>query len=476
MAFIQFLEPDDAEKALADLDGKPFQGRLMHILPASDKKSQKLDEFELAKLPLKKQMAWKRKAAASTSSFSWNSLYMNPDAVLASVAHRLGVSKSELLDPASADAAVKQAHAETSVIKDTKEYLASRGVNVEAFKNKARDGNSLLLKNFPFGTTAEEISQLLSPFGKISRLVFPPTGTMAVVQYEEGYAASQALKQLAYRNLKGSVLFLEKAPQGLWDAGFDNSKENAAPAAPANGNPVTGETTIGATFPVFVRNLNFATNSVRLAEAFTPLSGFLSARVKTRTDAKRPGEALSMGFGFVEFRTKTDAEAAIAAMNGRRLDGHELVVQASRATADAAEERRKEDMSKKVQAKKTKIIIKNLPFEATKKDIRALFGAYGQLRSVRVPKKFDHSTRGFAFADFVTPKEAENAMDALSNTHLLGRRLVLEFTEGESVDPEEEIRAMEKKVQSHQTTLAHHELTTSARKKFNVGAGDDPDW
>ncbi|KAK5277527.1 Multiple RNA-binding domain-containing protein 1, partial [Exophiala xenobiotica] len=113
LGYVQYVEPQDAEKALSELDGRDFRGRLMHVLPASDKKIQNLSEFELSKLPLKKQKAIKRKTEASKATFSWNSLYMNPDAVLASVAGRLGVSKADLLDPSSADAAVKQAHAET---------------------------------------------------------------------------------------------------------------------------------------------------------------------------------------------------------------------------------------------------------------------------------------------------------------------------------------------------------------------------
>ncbi|KAL2395276.1 Multiple RNA-binding domain-containing protein 1 [Exophiala dermatitidis] len=471
LAYVQFVEPADAEKALLELDGRDFQGRLMHILPASEKKVQKLSEYELSKLPLKKQKAIKRKNEATSSTFSWNSLYMNLDAVLASVADRLGVSKSELLDPSSADAAVKQAHAETSVIKETKDYLKSSGVNIDAFKNRSRDDRTILLKNFSFGTTSEELSQMLNQYGDLERLVFPTTGVMAVAQYQDPAAAILALKQLAYRNLRGSVLYLEKAPEGLW--------EHAAPL-PADLGTQTQQVpedaegkTLGSTFTVFVRNLNFSTTTARLSEAFKPLSGFLSARVKTRTDAKRPGEILSMGFGFVEFRTRAQAEAAIATMNGRRLDGHELLVQLSQKVTDLAEERRKEDIAKKLDSNKTKIVIKNLPFEATKKDIRALFGAYGQLRTVRLPKKFDNSARGFAFAEFVTPKEAENAMEALSNTHLLGRRLVLDFAEGEAVDPEAEIQAMEKKVQHSQDTLTHHRMTGSVRKKFNIGAGDD---
>ncbi|CAM9885201.1 unnamed protein product, partial [Choristocarpus tenellus] len=33
-AFVQFMIPEDAEKALEQLDRQSFQGRLMHILPA----------------------------------------------------------------------------------------------------------------------------------------------------------------------------------------------------------------------------------------------------------------------------------------------------------------------------------------------------------------------------------------------------------------------------------------------------------
>jgi multiple RNA-binding domain-containing protein 1 len=50
-------------------------------------------------------------------------------------------------------------------------------------------------------------------------------------------------------------------------------------------------------------------------------------------------------------------------MNGYSLDNHQLQIKASHKGADAAEERRKEDAAKK--AGGTKIIIKNLPFEAS---------------------------------------------------------------------------------------------------------------
>lgn len=473
MAFVQFAESGAAESALRSLDGTTFQGRLLHILPASNKKASQLDDFTLTKLPLKKQKAIRHRKEALSSSFSWNSLYMNPDAVLASVADRLGVSKSEVLDPTSADAAVKQALAETNTIRDTKDYLQNNGVSVNAFKNTGRDDRTVLLKNFSFGTTSDEIRGLLEPFGKVARLVLPPTGTMAIAQFEDAHISAKVLKHLAYRNLKGSVLFLEKAPEGIFDTSETGKEPQETSKAPAKDVLVdtSHDTQAQASATLFVRNLNFTTTAPRLAEVFEPLPGYLTATVKTRTDPKRPGEILSMGFGFVEFKTKEQAGNAIKALNGYKLDGHELLVMPSTKVLDAAEETRKADKAKRNE-KKTKIIIKNLPFEASKKDIRALFGVYGQLRTVRVPKKFDQSTRGFAFADFVTAKEAENAMEALANTHLLGRRLVLDFAAGDSIDPEEEIESLERKMGQQIEMVNLSKITGAGRKRFNVEARD----
>lgn len=76
------------------------------------------------------------------------------------------------------------------------------------------------------------------------------------------------------------------------------------------------------------------------------------------------------------------------------------------------------------------------------------YSAHGQLKSVRVPKRFDRRTRGFAFLEFVTRHEAENAYNALKHTHLLGRHLVLEWANEGDVDIEE------------------------LRKKVGVGLGD----
>ena len=65
-----------------------------------------------------------------------------------------------------------------------------------------------------------------------------------------------------------------------------------------------------------------------------------------------------------------------------------------------------------------------------------MFDPFGQLKALRLPKKFDGSHRGFVFVDFLTAKEAKNAFQQLSGVHLLGRRLVIEYAKQDGEDGE----------------------------------------
>jgi multiple RNA-binding domain-containing protein 1 len=304
----------------------------------------------------------------------------------------------------------------------------------------------------------------------------PPSGTIAIIQFAQPAACRAAFAKKAYSRFKESVLFLEKGPKGLF----------VDPAAPVQDRPAGVQKPSVAellerddaedqpeTASLFVRNLNFSTTTEALTDAFQPLDGFVSAKVKTKTDPKKPGQVLSMGFGFCAFKTKEQAQAALKVMDGYVLDGYKLLVKASHRGNDAAEERKREDLAKKAAAQRTKIVVKNLPFEASKKEVRALFGAYGKLVALRLPKKFNHSSRGFAFAEFSTAKEALNALTALKDTHLLGRRLVLDFAEADEVDPEEQIKAMEKKIRGQVNKVALQQLTGEGRKRVNIGDIDD---
>lgn len=478
--YIQFINTDDAVNAFESLDKQIFQGRLLHILPADKKKSHRLDEFDLKNLPLKKQRELKKKALASKSQFSWNSLYMNTDAVMDSMAAKLGVTKAQLINPENSSSAVKQALAEAHVIGDVRKFFEDRGVDLTSFSKKEKDDKVILVKNFSFGTTVEELGELFSQYGQLKRIIMPPSGTIAIVEFNDAPSARAAFTKLAYKRFGSSVLYLEKGPKDLFtrepaeNENIKLSESEKVVEAKVSASDILEpkveeeEEVQGPTVSIFVKNLNFSTTVQQLSDLFKSLPGYVLATVKTKPDPKNTGKTLSMGFGFVEFKSLPQANAAIATLDGHVLDGHKLQLKISHKQGSSA--------SSAAPAKSTrssKIIIKNLPFEASRKDLLELFGAFGQLKSVRVPKKFDQSARGFAFVEFNLLKEAESAMKQLEGVHLLGRRLVMQYAEQDSEDAEAEIEKMTKKVKRQVGTQNLAAARLAGKSKIELEEKED---
>jgi len=80
---------------------------------------------------------------------------------------------------------------------------------------------------------------------------------------------------------------------------------------------------------IFVGSLSFDTTDKDLLGAFTPHGAVDSARVVTDRDSGQ-----SRGFGFVEMPNEAEARAAIAALNGRELNGRTINVNEARPRAD----------------------------------------------------------------------------------------------------------------------------------------------
>ena len=78
---------------------------------------------------------------------------------------------------------------------------------------------------------------------------------------------------------------------------------------------------------LFVGNLSFEVKEDQLADLFASIEGVevVSAKVITDRETGRP-----RGFGFVEVKTSEMAQKAITEMNGKEVDGRNLVVNISR--------------------------------------------------------------------------------------------------------------------------------------------------
>lgn len=64
--------------------------------------------------------------------------------------------------------------------------------------------------------------------------------------------------------------------------------------------------------------------------------------------------------------------------------------------------------------------MRNVPFQATKKDLKELFQAFGEIKALRMPKKqsadSSESNRGFAFVDFTTENDAKVGYTTFSSS------------------------------------------------------------
>jgi len=76
---------------------------------------------------------------------------------------------------------------------------------------------------------------------------------------------------------------------------------------------------------LYVGNLPYTTTDDVLKGHFVGLGTVLSAKVITDRDSGR-----SKGFGFVEMENDEEADKAIAEMNGKDMDGRNLVVNEAR--------------------------------------------------------------------------------------------------------------------------------------------------
>ena len=80
---------------------------------------------------------------------------------------------------------------------------------------------------------------------------------------------------------------------------------------------------------IYVGNLSFDETEASLETAFAAHGEVTSARIITDRETGR-----SRGFGFVEMSDQTEAQAAIAALNGTNLSGRDLTVNEARPKED----------------------------------------------------------------------------------------------------------------------------------------------
>jgi len=399
------------------------------------------EEKDIGNLSAYKKKKEAEQRTLSSSSHNWNALFLGQNAVADIMASRLNTTKHGILDTqeSSGSVAVRMALGETELVAETREFLQSQGVKLDVFgqATSARSKNIILVKNLPPGTLVTELTEVFEKYGDLGRILMPPFGITAIVEFITNKEAKDAFTNLAYSKFKHTPLYLEWAPVDTLSGEVSmkpEPKEEVDDENMSESDDEEEESIAGAT--LFVKNLNFDTTEPKLKEFFATCGKLKTVTIAKKKDPKKAGNLLSMGYGFVEFKKLKSADKAIKLLQNCDLDGHKLELKKSHRETVAPKATRKRASEK--EQKSSKIIVRNIPFEANVKEIKELFSSFGHIKSLRLPKKMagTGSHRGFAFVDFTTKQDAKRAFKALcQSTHLYGRRMVLEWAEDdESVD------------------------------------------
>jgi len=181
--FVTFASPSSVPTAIATLDNKSFQGRIIRVHNAKqseeeNSKESKDDENDKSSLTYKKKKEIERKEKAD-QAYGWNASYIRSDAVVDSLASRLNVEKGAILDHTQGNMAVRLALGETEIIQENRDFLQAHGIDLDVMETKktSRKGNSsnrsvtmLLVKNLPFNTSEDDIRNLFVNFGELKKL------------------------------------------------------------------------------------------------------------------------------------------------------------------------------------------------------------------------------------------------------------------------------------------------------------------
>lgn len=140
--------------------------------------------------------------------------------------------------------AVRLALGETQLVAETKQFLIENGIHLDAFQDvnslyffftyvyftfqcylfilivfqapKQRSKTVILVKNLDAQSNVEELRDLFSPFGELGRVLLPPRGVTAIIEFLEPTEAKAAFRKLAYSKFRHMPLYLEWAPMDVF--------------------------------------------------------------------------------------------------------------------------------------------------------------------------------------------------------------------------------------------------------------------
>lgn len=152
--------------------------------------------------------------------------------------------------------------------------------------------------------------------------------------------ARSAFKRLAYKRFHNVPLYLEFAPEGIFEKQIGQRQEQApahsfaAEGAPERADALEfaepGETHKSST--LFIKGLSFATTQASLQKRCTQAAeavGGVLRSVKMPMKLSNEGKSLMQGYAFAEFGNHSTAKSVMQKLSASKIDGHTVVVEVS---------------------------------------------------------------------------------------------------------------------------------------------------
>ncbi|KAI8338188.1 hypothetical protein BC941DRAFT_374884 [Chlamydoabsidia padenii] len=215
------------------------------------------------------------------------------------------------------------------------------------------------------------------------------------IEYADRRAAEQAIQDMNGRKIFNHGIKVNWALPG------NNAKED-----------------ISNHFHVFIGDLAPEITDEMLVKAFSAFNTLSDAHIMWD-----PVSGKSRGFGFAAFRDKTDAEQAIATMNGEWLGNRAIRCnwatqkgQTATPPPQPGQQLPYEVVVHQTPAYVTSVYVGNLTPETTENDLLAPFQRFGFVQDIRL-----QADRGFAFVKMDTHENAANSLVQLQNINIHGR-------------------------------------------------------
>ena len=128
---------------------------------------------------------------------------------------------------------------------------------------------------------------------------------------------------------------------------------------------------------------------------------------------------VNRGFGFVTYAAKAMADAAVAALDGHRINGRRIGVR------DADDDKKKDRKRKEPQG--LKIYIGNLPFTATAEQLQSMVAEHATVNEVILATGPGGKPKGFGFVFIAETDKGETVVKALNKTEVEGRTIKVDI-------------------------------------------------